>query len=269
MSATDSTDRRTSESEAETQAAAPTADTSGLAPRFGIRDLVTPVFVVAATAAIFIYINTADLDQIEENSFRNIGARALDHILISFVIAGIVLVIAVSLGILVTRPRFKWTAPGVLGLANGGQAIPSIGLLALIAAAFVGFWAVVLALTAYAVLPVLRNTIVGIEQVDAGVKDAARGMGMSGGEVLRRVELVLAVPVIAAGARTALVLAVATVPFGQYLGFGGLGEPLFTGLKTQREVVIYACAALIALLALSIDWLAGVAQRLITPRGIA
>ena len=156
----------------------------------------------------------------------------------------------------------------MLGFANIGQAAPSLGLLALFGYYFVGFWAVTLILTAYAVLSVLRNTIVGLQGVDSGVLDAARGMGMSPRAILFRVELPTAVPVIGAGVRTALVLAVGTVPLGYALDAGGLGLPLFSAIKTNRPLVILTVAVMIALLALTLDWLGGVLQRAATPRGI-
>ena len=176
--------------------------------------------------------------------------------------------IAVPLGVLVTRRRFAWISPGVLTIANAGQSAPSIGLLAIIGIFYIGLWAVVGVLTVYSVLPVLRNTIVGLQQVDVGVKDAARGMGMSPTGVLFRVELPLAVPIIGAGARTALVLAVATVAFGDYVGAGGLGGLLFGSIKLGRNEVLVLASLLIAVLALLVDWAGGLVQRAFTPRGI-
>ncbi len=93
-------------------------------------------------------------------------------------------------------------------------------------------------------------------------------MGMSPRAILFRVELPTAVPVIGAGVRTALVLAVGTVPLGYALDAGGLGLPLFSAIKTNRPLVILTVAVMIALLALTLDWLGGVLQRAATPRGI-
>ena len=98
--------------------------------------------------------------------------------------------------------------------------------------------------------------------------DAARGMGMSPLSILLRVELPTAVPVIGAGVRTALVLAVGTVPLGYALDAGGLGLPLFGAIKTNRPLVTFTVAVMIAGLALLLDWAGGVAQRAATPRGI-
>jgi len=236
-----------------------------------VRDLVTPVMV--ALISVLLYLNVKrnePLDSIEQNTLnRTALTRAtVQHIQVSITIAFLVVLIAVPLGILVTRQRTRRLAPGVVAVANLGQAAPSLGLLALTGFYFIGFWAVALILTAYAALSVLRNTIVGLQQVDRGMLDAARGMGMSPLAILLRVELPTAVPIIGAGVRTALVLAVGTVPLGYALDAGGLGLPLFGAIKTNRPLVILTTAIMIALLALLLDWLGGVLQRAATPRGI-
>ncbi|MGA8987784.1 ABC transporter permease [Aeromicrobium sp.] len=233
-------------------------------------DLLVPVFCVLAIAADVLYLANADLDSIVRRAVdpATVTRQTLDHLKISILIALLVMAVAVPLGVLVTRRRFAWISPGVLAIANAGQAAPSIGLLAIIGIFYIGLWAVVGVLAAYSVLPVLRNTIVGLQQVDSGVKDAARGMGMSPLGVLFRVELPLAVPIIGAGARTALVLAVATVAFGDYIGAGGLGGLLFGSIKLGRNEVLVLASLLIAVLALLVDWAGGLVQRSFTPRGI-
>jgi len=237
---------------------------------FGWRDLTTPVLGAAVLLLLALYLNSADLSPLVRANLTvdALSRRTLEHVQLSLVVTLLVLLIAVPLGVAVTRPRLRWMSPGVLTFANAGQAVPNIGLIALIGIFFVGFWAVVAALVAYAVLPVLRNTIIGIEQVDKGVLDAARGMGMSPLGILLRVELTLAVPVIAAGARTALVLAVATVAVGDFLGAGGLGDQVFIGIKLNRPPVLFTGALIIAVLALLLDWLGSVVERLLTPKGI-
>lgn len=234
------------------------------------RDLVLPVVIAGVLVALYFYVQGRELDSIEANILDTgqLVNALFAHLYISFTIAVLVVLIAVPLGILVTRPMTRRLAPFVLGVANFGQAAPSLGLLALIGIYYTGFWAVVGILTAYAILSVLRNTIAGLQQVDRGVLDAAKGMGMSPAAVLLKVELPLAVPIIGAGARTALILAVATVPLGAFLNAGGLGSPLIAGIKTDRAVATLAIAVIIACLALTLDWLAGILQRWATPRGI-
>ncbi len=247
-------------------AGAPRGSRSVLSPF----DLIVPLIAVGVSVALYLNIQGRTLDRIENNILNgaNLSKYTLEHIYLSLTIAVLVIVIAVPLGVLVTRRRTRWLAPFVLTAGNIGQSAPSLGLLALVGTYTIGFWAVVWILTAYSALSVLRNTIVGIEGIDAGVLDAARGMGMSPLAILMRVELPLAVPVIGAGARTALVLAVGTVPLGYALDAGGLGLPLFGAIKTNRPLATLTVAVMIAVLALLMDWLGGVLQRLGTPKGI-
>ena len=239
-------------------------------PILSPRDLVVPLMVVLVSIVLYLNVQRQPLDSIEANvlSFESLSRATTEHVRLSFTIALLVVLVAVPLGVLVTRPRTRRLAPAVLAFGNVGQAAPSLGLLALVGYYFIGFWAVTFILTAYAALSVLRNTIVGLEGVDRGVLDAARGMGMSPTAILFRVELPTAVPVIGAGVRTALVLAVGTVPLGYALDAGGLGLPLFSAIKTNRPLVILTVAVMIALLALLLDWLGGILQRAATPRGI-
>lgn len=239
-------------------------------PVLSLRDLVTPVMVTIIVVLLYVNVKRQTLDSIEANVLNQeaMTRATLEHVRVSLTIALLVVVIAVPLGVLVTRKATRRLAPLVIAVANLGQAAPSLGLLAFIGFYYIGFWSVVLILTAYAALSVLRNTIVGLQQVDAGMLDAARGMGMSPTAILLRVELPTAVPVIGAGVRTALVLAVGTVPLGYALDAGGLGLPLFSAIKTNRPLVTFTIAVMIAALALLLDWAGGVAQRAATPRGI-
>jgi osmoprotectant transport system permease protein len=120
----------------------------------------------------------------------------IQHIELTVVSTAIVVVLAVSTGILLTRPFARWATPVVIALANIGQAVPSIGLLVLLAFIWnFGFWPTIVALVAYSFLSILRNTMVGLQQVDRSTIEAARGMGMTKTAVLFRIELPLAVPV--------------------------------------------------------------------------
>jgi osmoprotectant transport system permease protein len=180
-----------------------------------------------------------------------------------------VILIAVSLGILLTRPGARLLNPPVLALTNVGQAIPSIGLLVLLGITLgIGFKYAIIALVAYSVLPVLRNTMVGIQQVDRALIEAGRGMGMTKASVLLRIELPLAVPVILAGVRTALIINVGTATLATFTGAGGLGDLINNGLRLGRDNVILVGAMLTALLALTIDWIASVAEDFLRPKGL-
>lgn len=238
---------------------------------FGLRDLFIPALCAVAIGLLAVYLNGSNISPLVKESLTTsrLVQRTWEHTQLSLVVTAVVMAVAVPLGVLVTRPATKWMTPGILAFANAGQAVPNIGLIAIIGISWmVGFWAVVVALSVYAILPVLRNTIVGIEQVDKGVLDAARGMGMSPADILVRVELALAVPIIAAGARTALVLAVATVAVGDFIGAGGLGEQIFVGIKLNRPISVLTGALLVGVLALMLDWAGGIVERLLTPAGI-
>jgi len=234
-------------------------------------DLLIPLLCLVVVVSELYYLSQAPLDSIERDLVSNqkIWEYTQEHIVITAVIVVLVIAVAVPLGVLITRPRTAWIAPFVLAFANIGQAAPIVGLIAIVGIVFgVGFWPVVLIVAAFSILPVLRNTIVGIQQVDVGVIDAARGMGMSPLGILFGVELPLAVPIIAAGARTSLVLAVAVVPLGTDLDAGGLGRIVFPAIKLDRTEALVCGGLMIAVLALLVDWLGGLAQRLLTPQGI-
>jgi osmoprotectant transport system permease protein len=181
----------------------------------------------------------------------------------------IVLVIAVPLGIALTRKPLRLLTGPVLVIANIGQAAPAIGLVVLLAFWLgFGFWASIVALVLYAMLPVLRNTMVGIQQVDAQLVEAGRGMGMSAAAVLFKVELPLAVPVMLSGIRTALVLLVGTAALATFINGGGLGILITTGVNLNLPTVLVAGAILVALLALLIDWAGRVVEHVARPKGL-
>ena len=191
-----------------------------------------------------------------------------EHIWLTVYSTLLVLAIAIPLGIILTRPGARRFAGPVLVAANSGQSIPAYGLVVLFAA-WLGtdFSTAVYALAVFAILPVLRNTMVGLDQVDRAIIEAGRGMGMSKLLVLWRIELPLAVPVILAGVRTALVINVGMAALAFLIGGGGLGETINSGLKLQRDLVTFTGAATVALVALTVDWLASVAERFLRPRG--
>jgi len=230
-----------------------------------------PVIVVVGFGTYAIWHATATLDSVEESSLAwpTIWKQIWEHVQLTFVSAFFVVVIAVPLGVLLTRGRAKVAAPIVVGGANGGQAAPSVGLIVLFAMWLgFGFRTAVIALTLYAILPVLRNTIVGLQGVDPTLVEAGRGVGMSATAVLLRVELPLALPVIIAGIRTALVLLVGTATLATFINGGGLGATLQAGISLLRYSVIVWGAVLVALLALLIEWIGRVLEMLARPKGV-
>jgi osmoprotectant transport system permease protein len=162
----------------------------------------------------------------------------------------------------------KFSGP-VVAFANGGQAAPVIGLIVLLAMWLgFGFWTAIVALVIYAILPVLRNTITGLDGVDRTLMEAGRGMGMSGLGVLLRIEIPLAVPVIMSGVRTALVLMVGTASLATFISAGGLGILITTGVNLFRNSVLITGAVLITCLALLIDWVGRLLEYVVQPKGM-
>ena len=228
----------------------------------------TPLLVAVGLALVALYVahTPARLgdDQIIQRRF--LEQRLLQHIELSALSFAIAAAIAVPLGILLAQAGPGWRLP-VFAIANLGQAVPSIAALALAFTVLgLGLRSAVLALVVYALLPILRNTMVGLQGVDPAVVEAARGMGMTPWQALRRVQLPLASPVIFAGLRTALVLVVGTATLGNFIGAGGLGDVIASGIDSGRDRIVVTGAGMVAALALLADWGVGFVERLVTPR---
>lgn len=227
--------------------------------------------ILAAFAAVVVYLNVGNLTDTEKATLapRALWGYTVEHLELMSVAAVITLVIAIPLGVLLTRPPMRKLTGPVMVIANFGQAAPAIGLVVLLAfwVGF-GFWAAIIALVAYAVLPVLRNTMVGLDQVDDRLVEAGRGMGMSAMSVLLRVELPLAVPIMLAGIRTALVLLVGTATLATFINGGGLGILIITGVNLNLTTVLVVGSVLVALLALAVDWLGRVVEHVARPKGL-
>lgn len=234
--------------------------------------LFMPVFLALVLVGLYLYVSSQELDSIEQRSLsaRELGIAVWEHVQLTAASTFFVILIAVPLGVLLTRPFTRSYRGLLITIANIGQAVPTIGVLALLAVAFLflGFEAAVVGLVAYAILPVLRNTMVGLEQVDENILEAGRGMGISKLGVLTRIELPLAVPIILAGVRTALIINVGAATLAAYINAGGLGEILVAGLSTNRLTVQITGAVLTAVLALLIDYLAGIAEDVLRPKGL-
>jgi osmoprotectant transport system permease protein len=232
---------------------------------------VLPTALVALLLATWLWFTRADLDQITRNALSGgqVTKALWQHVQLTVISTFFVLVIALPLGVLLTRRTFRRATPVAMALANAGQATPAIGLLALLVIWLgIGRRAALIGMVAYAVLPVLSNTIAGLRANDPTLLEAARGIGMSPLGVLRKVELPLAVPLILAGVRTALVLNVGTATLAAFGGGGGLGVLITTGITTQRMPVLMLGSILTVALALLVDWLASLAELLLTPRGL-
>jgi len=192
----------------------------------------------------------------------------VEHLWLVGVSTLLAVLIGIPLGILITR----WPALNkpVLGGANIIQTIPSLALFGfLLPAPWIGARAdrlAILALTLYALLPLIRNTYTGIKGVDRAVVEAARGMGMTDGQLLWQVELPLALGVIIAGVRVATVISVGLATIAAAIGAGGLGEYIFRGLAMVNNQLILAGAIPAAVLALLADVSLGWLEKRLAPR---
>lgn len=230
-----------------------------------------PALILALLAGWLVWRMNANLDPIEAPQLtgETVWRLTREHIKVTFIAAFFVLITAVPMGVLLTRGRLRKAAGPIVAFANAGQATPVIGLVVLLAM-WLGFsfWAAVIALAIYAFLPVLRNTIVGLQAVDRTLVEAARGMGMSNFATLMRIEVPLAAPIIMSGIRTALVLLAGTASFAVFVNGGGLGVLIDTGIRLFRYPLLVSGAVLIAILALFVDWVGRVVEMLLTPKGL-
>ena len=233
-----------------------------------LRLVVAPVLLLAGAVLLLVWAHRGAAGQ--EADVLATGAlaqRIREHVGLCAVSTGLAVAVAVPAGIAATRPGLRRLAPPILFVANVGPSVPTIAVLALaFSVTGLGFRTAVIGLWAYSLLPVLRNTVAGLAGVDPAVTEAARGMGMSAGEVLRRVELPLAWPVMLAGIRTAAVVNVGTAALATFVGAGGLGQLITVGLDNQRDRILYTGAALTALLALTVDWAIGTLAALTSNR---
>jgi osmoprotectant transport system permease protein len=221
----------------------------------GAEDVVTASLTVFGDALEFVY-----------DERRLILQKTWEHLLLSGAALAIALAIALPLGVwLGHRHRGSFLAVNV---ANLGRALPS---LAVIAIGFVflgvGFWSVALALVVLAVPPILTNAYVAVDGVQTEAVEAARGMGMTGRQIVTRVELPLALPLIFAGIRTAVVFVVATATIAAIAGGGGLGDIIVNQAGYGLEGVVGA-AICVSVLALAADGAVGLLQRALTPAGL-
>ena len=185
------------------------------------------------------------------------------HLYLVAISTSVAIAVGLPVGIALTR-RPRWRGP-VLGLANVFQTIPSLALFGfLIPLPFIGGIGArtgIVALVLYGLLPIVRNTYTGITGVDAAVREAGRGMGMTDRQLLFMVELPLALGVILAGVRIATVVSVGTATIAAAIGAGGLGVYIFRGVAMVNDALILAGALPAALMALAADGLLGLAER--------
>lgn len=190
--------------------------------------------------------------------------KTIEHIYISALALILGIIIAVPLGILLTRtPK---AANIVIGLSSALQTVPSLALLALMVPFLgVGVLPAVIALFIYSLLPILRNTYIGMKNVDGNYRDVAKGMGMTQMQSIVSVEIPIAIPTIMAGIRLAAVYVIAWATLASYIGAGGLGDLIFSGLNNYQPPLIFAGTIPVTILALLADWLLGLLEKKLTP----
>ena len=200
---------------------------------------------------------------------QNYGIQLLvktwQHLYISAFALFLGIIVAVPIGILLTR--VKPIANVVMSIASMLQTIPAMALLALMIPFFgIGAIPAIIALFIYSLLPILRNTYLGLEDVDPALIDAAKGMGMTGWQSIVKVELPMAAPVIMAGIRLSATYVIAWAALASYIGAGGLGDFIFNGLNLYRTDLILGGSIPVIILALIVDWLLGKLEAAVTPR---
>lgn len=190
-----------------------------------------------------------------------------EHLLLSFVAIFAALLISLPTGVLLTKK--EKLAKVVFPIVNTIQTIPSLALLGfLIPIMGIGFAPAVLALFLYSLLPLVRNTYEGIKGVDRNFVEASKGIGLTNTQILLKVEIPLALPIILAGLRTATVIVIGTATLAALIGAGGLGDPIFRGVSTVNSNLILLGAVPAALLAIIADKLIGWSETHLVSKGI-
>jgi len=188
-----------------------------------------------------------------------------EHFYISILALLLGILVAVPLGIALTR--FKRYSGFILSFVSVLQTVPSLALLALMIPLFgIGKVPAIVALFIYSLLPILRNTFIGISNVDATIVDSAKGMGLTENQMIMKVKLPLAAPVIMSGIRLAGVYVIAWATLASYIGAGGLGDYIFNGLNVYDQEMIFWGTIPVTLLALLADFLLGKLEKAVSPQ---
>lgn len=191
------------------------------------------------------------------------------HLKLVGISAALSIATAVPLGIMITRPKFKKFDWIVMNFANIGQTVPSLAILALVMSYFgLGWQTAVFALWFNSLLPILRNTVAGIENINPLIIDAGRGMGMTPKQIFFKLEFPNAMYAIMAGIRTSAVINVGTAALAFLIGGGGLGDLIFTGISLYDTGIMLSGAVPVIMLAILLDFLLGRLEKVIIPRGL-
>ena len=232
-----------------------------------INDFILPIIIIALSIGYGYYVLTYPVDTIVSNylSLPLIFKMVRQHFYLILVSASLAIATSVPLGILLSRPMFKRLRSLIVGIVNVGQTIPSLAVIALFVGILgIGSKTAIFALWMYSLLPILNNTIAGMTGVSPFIIDSAIGMGMTKVRTLFFVELPIALPVIMAGIRTAVVINVATAVIAAYVGAGGLGDFIIAGKNINRWQILLLGAGYASLIALLLDHILGVVERILT-----
>lgn len=190
-----------------------------------------------------------------ENSGELLG-MTIDHIIMVVYGMALALLVGIPLGILAAK--YERLAPLIIALTNILQLVPSIAMLAILMLYLgLGFETMVVGLFLYSLMPIVRNTYVGLKEVDASIMEAGRGSGMTAFQLLSKIQFPLSLPFVMAGLRVASVIAIAVACIGPYIGADGLGKEIISGISLQSNVKIYAGAIPATALALLADFILG------------
>ena len=193
--------------------------------------------------------------------------KMLEHFYISVIALIIAVVVSVPIGIMLSK--LKRTSSIVLTIAGVLQTIPTLAVLAVMIPIFgVGKTPAIIALFIYVLLPMLNNTVLGVQNIDRNVKDAAISMGMTRFQLMKDIELPLALPMILRGIRLSSVYVISWATLASYVGAGGLGDFVFNGLNLYNPYMIVSAAVLVTLLALIVDFLLSLVEKWIIPKGL-
>lgn len=202
------------------------------------------------------------------NNWQSILGKTGDHMSMALIAVAFSCLVGIPLGIIITRN--KRAADAVLGVANVIQTIPSLALFAFAISVFgIGRNNAIFALFLYALLPIIKNTYIGIKNVDPAITQAAIGMGMSKFQILYKVEMPLAVAVIMGGIRIATVTCIGVATIATLIGAGGLGDIIYQGIGMANFSMIFSGAIAAAVLALFADFVLGLLEKKLTSKGIA
>lgn len=191
-----------------------------------------------------------------------------EHLSISLISLALGIIVAVPLGVVLTR--FPKVADFVIGITSIFQTIPTLALLALMIPIIgIGRVPAIVALFIYSLLPILRNTYIGMNDVSPTAKDAAKGMGMTNMQSIIKVELPLAMPVIMAGIRLSAVYVIAWASLASYIGAGGLGDFILSGISLYQPDLIFGGTIPVTIMALLADYILGKVENYFTPESSA